>query len=167
MEEQLGIQQYGVVMCSMGAELSNPGFQQATGVRLNKHLPLPVAFDFKRTSGYGTADTIVPYEEPVLNMGNVMSLDGVFTVPVDGIYHFTFATTKDGGDSTDTLMYLRVDGLEVGSMHTHANIGSMVENVILQLRQGQKVDAYFKIGQPISNHSFTDAHFSGHLLFMF
>jgi hypothetical protein len=164
-QAQLGVQQYEVVKCNMHAELSDPEFQWTTDVKLNKHLPIPVAFDFKRTSNYQAADTIVPYETAVLNLGNAMSLKGVFTVPVDGTYQFTFTGNKVIKDNT-TEMYLRVDGQEVGRLSGWSADDSMAENVILQLRQGQLVDAYLRLGQLISYPDDQDIHFTGHLLFL-
>jgi hypothetical protein len=150
----------------MGAELSDPDFQQTTDVRLNKHLPLPIAFDFRRTTDYGTTNTIVPYEEALLNQGNAMSLNGVFTVPVDGTYQFTFAGNNKYGSNGSTFGYLRVDGVEVSRLYGYSISDSMVENVILQLTTGQEVDAYFRSGGFISGSDNFDAHFTGHLLFV-
>jgi hypothetical protein len=164
-QAQLGVQQYEVVKCNMHAELSDPEFQQTTGVKLNKHLPIPVAFDFKRTSIYNAVNTIVPYETAVLNLGNAMSLNGVFTVPVNGTYQFTFTASKQKGDANTAMMHLRVDGREVGRLWAWSADDSMAKNVILQLRQGQKVDAYLRSGQLISYPDDQDIHFTGHLLF--
>jgi hypothetical protein len=163
-QEQLGTQQYEVVKCNMGAELSDPDFQQTTGVKLHKHLPVPIAFDFRRTSHYGAAGTVVPYEEAVLNLGNAMSLNGVFTVPVNGTYQFTFAANK-GGNDAPTYMYLRVDGQEVGCFYGYSAYDSMAEIVILELRAGQEVDTYFRSGDSMFGNADLDMHFIGHLLF--
>jgi hypothetical protein len=153
----------------MGAQLSDPVFQQTTGVKLNKHLPVPIAFDFRRTSNYGNEGTIVPYEQAVLNLGNAMSSNGVFTVPVDGTYQFTFAANKDGGGSS-IVMNLRVDGVEVGRIYGLSSYDSMAEYITLQLRKGQKVDAYIRSegsGALLNGESYKgDTHFSGHLLFV-
>ena len=162
----LDVQQYELVKCNMGIELSDPSFQQTTGVRVNKHLPLPIAFDFKRTSSYDTSGSVVPYQSAVLNQGDAMSLNGVFTVPVDGIYEFTFNANKYGSD-VPTMMYLRLDGNVVARIYGYSVDDSMSETVILQLSAGQKVDAYLLSGSAsIVGDGYRDIHFVGRLLFV-
>jgi hypothetical protein len=161
---QFDTQQYEVVKCNMRLETSNAQFQQTTGVRLNKHMPLPIAFDYKRTAVYNTVG-IVPYTTALLNLGNAMSTNGIFTVPVDGTYQFTFTGSKSKHDAY-TRAALHVDSSEVGLIQAWSADDNLSVNVIVKVRKGQQVYVYLKSGQFIGIPEDQNIHFTGHLLYL-
>ena len=163
--EVVGTEQYEMVECKMGIEPTDPAFQQTTGVRINRYLPVPVAFDFRRITSYTTASTVVPYEEEVLNVGGAMSMTGVFTAPIDGVYEFSFAYNKYGGDGLQA-MYIRVDEVPVAHIFAYSGYDSASESLILNLAKGQRVDVYLREYTGLVADSYRDAHFTGHLVYL-
>jgi hypothetical protein len=95
-----------------------------------------------------------------------MDASGTFTVPIDGVYMFTF-TGSSHSDDVRTHVRIRADNVELGYFFfkddkaSHGNdefSGSL--QVVASLKKGQKVDFYLQEGY-ISSYSY----FTGHLLF--
>jgi len=56
-----------------------------------------VHFYVQLKNDFGTTNVTIPWNVEQLNEGNAMDLaSGIFTVPVDGLYHFEFSAHKDG-----------------------------------------------------------------------
>jgi len=80
---------------------------------------------------FALENTIMPFDSQLLNVGGAMDLaTGIFTVPVDGIYHFEFK----------------------GIRHALSGIGAS-----LWLKTGDRVTLYKTVG---IIHDYTAAHFS-------
>jgi len=62
-------------------------------------------------------NAVIPFDRVLLNEGEAMNAaTGIFTVPVDGIYHFDFTAMKDF-DSIDVYIYLQVNNETVGNSY--------------------------------------------------
>ncbi len=85
-----------------------------------------VSFFVKRSTNYGSAGSVIPYELEQLNIGKAMKLaTGVFTTPVNGRYYFSF--TAESGSNSVTHPYLRVNGVVMASSYapsTYYNLPS-------------------------------------------
>lgn len=73
-----------------------------------------VNFHVQRKSGLSKRG-IIPFDIERLNVGGAMNLtSGVFTVPLNGTYHFQFSAVKPLGAS-EIYIILRVNGVGIGS----------------------------------------------------
>jgi hypothetical protein len=153
-----------LVKCNFELDLSDSQFQVATTTSL--FAEYPIAFE----CALGAYDTVgvIPCSTATVNVGNAMSTAGIFTVPFDGVYLFSFSASSDS-DHIDTYVDLRVDGSLFGGFHFRDNYEVIAagddylsgsSQVVQRLKKGQKVDAYLESGSleyPV--------HFNGHLLF--
>ncbi|XP_055956014.1 cerebellin-3 [Patella vulgata] len=82
----------------------------------------------------------IVFDEIVVNNGDAYDpYTGVFTAPVDGVYHFA-STVLSGFNSTIETM-LMVNGEEVGRMFSGAFLsrGSGTNNVLVNLKEADEV----------------------------
>jgi len=93
-------------------------------------------------------NAVIPFETERLNEGGAMNLvTGIFTVPVDGIYHFEFTGIKLN-DPTELRVFLQVNGVNIGEAYatnlpnhlSFSGIGS------LRLKTGDQVRLYKTTG---------------------
>jgi len=74
-----------------------------------------VHFFVQRSNAFTLNNVAIPFEIERLNMGGAMNLvTGVFTVPLDGIYHFEFSAMKLA-DELVNVIFLQVNGVEIGT----------------------------------------------------
>ncbi len=155
---------YELVKCNLDLDPSIAQFQVAAST--NKLAEYPVAFHCEIHPGFSTEESIIPCNYQVVNAGNAMDASGVFTVPIDGVYMFTFSCTSisingftkiDVRADSEILGYVWLYGSR--SDETDDDLPGSVQ-VIANLKTGQKVDAYLEHGY-ISLSNF----FTGHLLY--
>ncbi len=92
---------------------------------------------------------------------------GVFTVPVDGIYHFEFSGIKDPSDPSPIFVNLLVNGVTIGDAYG-SNIpgyylGLSSINAHLRLKTGDQV-SLLKNGGILNDDAGHYTHFSGWLV---
>lgn len=114
------------------------------------------------------SDAIVTFQNDKLNEGGAMNLtSGIFTVPVDGIYHFEFSGVKYY--SSDYLfIFLQVNGANVGQAFTdplnNGRYDSLSMSASLRLKANDIVNL-FNSGTGILHGSYGHStHFTGSLV---
>jgi len=109
---------------------------------------------------------ILSFEVERLNVGGAMNLaSGVFTAPVNGIYHFDFSAIKDG--SSDYMVIdLQVNDIGYGRAHTAAGKSNSVASLTasLRLKVGDRVVLNNLSGGKMFENQFHHTHFAGWLV---
>jgi len=104
-----------------------------------------VHFFVQRSSDFSLANVVIPFDLERLNVGGAMNLAaGVFTVPVDGIYHFEFLGLRDLTDSNSIAVGLNVNGVRTGTCH-----GTNLPNYFVGL-SGISASLRLKIGDQVT-----------------
>ncbi|KAK6178136.1 hypothetical protein SNE40_012957 [Patella caerulea] len=106
----------------------------------------------------------IVFDEIIVNNGEAYDpYSGVFTAPVDGVYHFA-STVLSGFNSTIETM-LMVNGEEVGRMFSGAFLsrGSGTNNVLLNLKEDDEVSVNVFYGNGDYVHGLWST-FSGYLI---
>lgn len=99
-----------------------------------------------------------------MNIGGGLNLlNGVFTVPLNGTYTFSFSALKSYAQ-VDTSAFLRVNGVQIGLAYAtaQATYNAMVVHSTLKLKAGDKVDVWLKEGS-IHDHAGHHTDFIGWL----
>ncbi len=127
-----------------------------------------VHFYVQRSSNFGPSDGVIPFDAAPVNEGNAFNLDsGIFTVPVNGIYHFDFSAVEDESAITFSIV-LQVNGATVGFAHTYQGTPGSRDtvslNASLRLSAGDRVNVYNNGGGVLFDGSGHWTHFSGWLV---
>ena len=124
-----------------------------------------VHFFVQRSSDFTLADTVIPFDIERLNVGGAMNLaTGIFTVPVDGIYHFDFTGMKDV-DAANIFIALQVNGITIGDSYATSLPNFLTLSGIsasLRLKIGDQVRLY-KTGGTLNDFG-RYTHFTGWLV---
>lgn len=111
---------------------------------------------------------ILRFELARLNVGGAMNIStGIFTVPLNGIYHFEFSAVR--GASDELAIYLQVNGARVASSYSQVNTmvgGGFVTGVLnasFRLKRGDRVNLFKEKGLLMDNDFFY-THFTGLLV---
>jgi len=126
-----------------------------------------IHFYVQRSQVFSQDNVVIPFDIVRLNEGGGMNAAaGVFTAPVDGIYHFEFAALRD--DSRNGQMYidLQVNGATLATSFA-AYISNYVSvngiNASLRLKSGDQVRLY-KSGGTLDDNNRHYTQFSGWLV---
>jgi len=121
--------------------------------------------DTNKIEDFTLANTVIPFDIERLNVGGAMDLaTGVFTVPVDGIYHFEFTGMKDL-NAAFIFIYLQVNGITIGESYATELPNYLTLSGIsasLRLKIGDQVRLY-KTGGTL-NDAGRYTHFTGWLV---
>jgi len=120
----------------------------------------------QRQTSFGTLG-VIPFELDPVNEGEAMKLSsGVFTAPVHGIYHFSFAGVKDFS-SYNLGVFLQVNGENVAVANANPRRTGGAESISmtasLRLKTGDKVNLWLSIGVLVDDISHY-THFTGWLV---
>jgi len=111
-------------------------------------------------------NAVIPFDRVLLNEGEAMNVaTGIFTVPVDGIYHFDFTATKDA-DASEVYVSLVVNNETVGTSYAPRDtpgVSLSAINASLRLKTGDQV-RLLKGSGTINDNSSHYTHFSGWLV---
>jgi len=123
-----------------------------------------VHFFVQTGNSFSTENTIISFVTEQLNVGGAMnSATGVFTIPVNGIYHFEFFGLKNE-DPVPIYVFLQVNGVNIApSYATYLSNALSLSGISasLQLKTGDKV-RLFKTSGALDGGPFT--HFTGWLV---
>ena len=112
------------------------------------------------------ANTTVKYNRTSLNTGNSMSLTtGLFTAPVNGLYHFTFSGFADNLVTPPTSIVFIVNGAPQSSRsysHLSANLYTPMSLATTRyLTSGQTIGVFVQVG---ALHGNDTSEFTGFLI---
>ena len=127
-----------------------------------------VHFFVQRSSDFSSANVVIPFDLERLNVGGAMNLaTGIFTVPVDGIYHFEFSALRDSTDATSMNIGLDVNGVRTGTCYVTslANYFMALSGISasLKLKIGDQV-TLFKSAGTLNDNTNHYTHFTGWLV---
>jgi len=111
-------------------------------------------------------NVVLPFDVEVLNIGGAMNTAaGVFTAPVNGIYHFEFSALKEASNENFVFVMLQVNGVGIAGSYGSPgffNFGISGINAYLRLKAGDQVSLFKTLG--ILNDGIRYTHFTGWLV---
>jgi len=127
----------------------------------------PVHFNAQRTSNYDKSASVIPYDSVTLNVGGGMNAaTGVFTAPKGGNYQLMF-TGRNFGEA-NTHVDLRLNGGQKVLTRSYNHKGNELNNggpisiqTIVNLKQGDRIDAFLATGKLLDNADQKYTQFSG------
>lgn len=124
-----------------------------------------IKFDVGRSTSYITGNSIIPFDSAQVNVGDaIQPASGVFTVPVDGTYLFTFTGVKTN-TVTDSFIQLRKNGVTVASAFAPGLpnvVGFSSIHTMLDLVAGDLIYLYLVYGT-LYDDANSHTHFTGSL----
>jgi hypothetical protein len=140
------------------------GFETVIGFNDIKTASAGVSFYVQRQGPYSYAKTVIPYQVERLNIGGAMNLaTGVFTVPVNGRYHFSFAAISMTAHFNMVNLRVNAGVNYIGSSWATSTDFNLPIVATLNLKKGDTVDTYLAMGS-ISDSQNLHTQFSGILL---
>jgi hypothetical protein len=122
----------------------------------------PVHFYAQKTLSYWNLNTVIPFELLRLNVGNAMSLSGMFVAPKSGRYFFSFSGISDGNIFARVELQLKtetVDWSKVGALKQTYSLQSTLE-----LAKGNQIRLMLLEGAIHDGKNRIYTHFVGQLL---
>ena len=99
-----------------------------------------------RGNGPTSKDGVLRFHKEHLNIGKAMSIStGIFTVPKNGIYYFSFSISKEGFTLVGAFhVYLRVNMVKIGVAIVSPGLFSAPATIssTLKLKKGDRVDVW-------------------------
>ena len=127
---------------------------------------LPVYFHAQKSKSHLNVNTIVPFELLRLNLGNAMSLSGIFVAPKSGLYFFTYSGLSEGNTNARVELQVKTDTVDwtrVGQAYGHQVLQTFSLQANLELAKGNQIRLMLLEGQIHDNDNHY-TNFVGHLL---
>ena len=108
-----------------------------------------VYFYVQRSTDFSLANVVLPFDIEILNVGGAMNTAaGVFTAPVNGIYHFEFSAMKLN-DASSIYVHLQVNGVTMATSYATNQSDFLALpsiNAYIRLKTGDQVWLYKTYG---------------------
>jgi hypothetical protein len=127
----------------------------------------PVHFYAQKTLSYWNLNTVIPFELLRLNVGNAMSLSGMFVAPKSGRYFFSFSGISDGNIFARVELQLKtetVDWSKVGDAGGAPGYQTYSLQSTLELAKGNQIRLMLLEGAIHDDKNRIYTHFVGQLL---
>lgn len=127
-----------------------------------------IHFFVQRSTNFNLTNTVIPFDIEWLNEGEAMNLaTGIFIVPLDGIYHFQFSALKSVNASTNTFVFLQVNGIHISASYAPSELSPYLSlsaiHASLRLKTGDQV-CLFKTTGFLADGSNKYTQFTGWLV---
>lgn len=128
-----------------------------------------VYFYVQRDSRFYTSvlGSVLPWSRFQLNVGNAMSLTGIFTAPYSGVYYFSFSGVKYASQYA-MFVYLRLNSNNIGLAEATSSGIDLYESMslhsTLQLKKGDQIDLWISGQTYLFEDERRRTHFTGWLI---
>ncbi|XP_057376866.1 uncharacterized protein LOC130698082 [Daphnia carinata] len=135
----MGIKMVETVFCDFSKAVNDPSFQKWIGFADVKSFP--VYFHAQRIGNYGAANTVIPFNQLRLNVGNALNpVTGVFIAPKAGKYFFAYSGLSWDSNAKVQLQMksATADWSKIGEAHcTPFNTFALQSS--LELKKGDEI----------------------------
>jgi len=110
-----------------------------------------VHFFVQRSSTYSVNGSVIPWQLERLNEGGAMNLaSGIFTVPVNGIYHFEFTGIRNSAADYVAVQF-QVNGIFLAGIFDRSSTSTDLFDTVsltasLRLKANDRINLYLKDG---------------------
>ena len=117
-----------------------------------------VHFNVGRNSSFNIQNTVMPFEQETLNVGNAFNIStGIFTAPLSGTYFFIFSSFADNTYSSLSFN-LQLNDAQIAICYSPYGIYYCNIPYTLKLSSGDRIQVYLQQG------STNNANFVGWLV---
>jgi hypothetical protein len=127
----------------------------------------PVHFYVQRISSYRNLNTVIPFELLRLNVGNAISLSGIFVAPKPGKYFFSFSGISEGNAVARVELQVKTataDWSRIGAAWSALGHQTFSLQSTLELAKGNQIRIMLLEGAIHDDKNRIYTHFVGQLI---